>query len=433
MNVEIIKGRKGYDTFKFNNKLLYSLYNPYNEAEQYLLSLEKINENVITFCGADFINSILDKNINIKKIISFSPLKFPDYTQSRKIIRTDNIDNLKKILDETDIKTENTTIIIWPPFIEINQSEFMEYIRTIKNSLIKKTLSDINTDKFLKLESRNIDKNIKKIGEIHYINQKIITGSKDAIVISSGASLEKNIDVIKKIKEKCITFAYPSVLQYLEINKIIPDYIIAVDPGYATFYHLNNYKTNSKLITTLSVTPSIFNLKNYSFIFFNYGSDKENCIYKNIKIIKSLPEGSVAFNLFDILKQKGFNKIFIFAQDFSFYNNRSHVKGGNFEKEYMTNTSFTRTIEMNNLIHESNQLPVFITDNAEKIKSNTPMSIYYNHFLAKANSYPLFLSGNIYNSFNNKIPYINMEYFDSLDSIDKSKDLILTECLRRYQ
>ena len=81
-----------------------------------------------------------------------------------------------------------------------------------------------------------------------------------AVVFAAGASLSAQLEFIRPYLDKVITFAYPSALPYLQSMKITPDYTIAVDPGYATFYHLMKFHKAVELLCPLSLSPSIFSL-----------------------------------------------------------------------------------------------------------------------------------------------------------------------------
>ena len=373
----------------------------------------------------------MDKNKIVKKIYSFEPISFPNQIKSNKIVRFKTIFELLSIVKLEKLKSELTCIVVWIPFIESNPNNYIQYLNDIKNELIKSTLSNLNIISFSTLEKRNIKRNLFKLNSIKYLKNEIITNPPPALILSSGGSLQLNIELIKKIQSKCITFAYSSSLDYLYSKNIIPDYIIAVDPGYGTFYHLQKFKQISKIITTLSITPSVINLKNYDFIFFNYGSEIENELYKKTNIIKSIPEGSVAFNLLDLLKKLNFNTIYLFGQDFAFFNNKSHIEGGNFETEFLAKNNYFNSFESNIFNHESSSIKNFITDNHIKLNSNIPMSIYYNHFLSKSKEYPIKLTGKIFNSYNNSLEFIGEHIFKSLHAINKNDLIIKTGILNR--
>ena len=66
-----IKGKKGHATYKNQNKFLYSFYDPYAEAEKFIKSQQPLKQNIITICGANYINQALQTLPN-KLIFSYS-------------------------------------------------------------------------------------------------------------------------------------------------------------------------------------------------------------------------------------------------------------------------------------------------------------------------------------------------------------------------
>ena len=79
-----VKGKRNKYTYKYNNKYIYSAYDPIKEAKIFIDNFKTIKNITITCCGADFVNSVLlDKNIDL--IISFEPLQFDKLTESVRI------------------------------------------------------------------------------------------------------------------------------------------------------------------------------------------------------------------------------------------------------------------------------------------------------------------------------------------------------------
>ncbi|MCH5150242.1 MAG: hypothetical protein J1G30_06215, partial [Spirochaetales bacterium] len=154
-------------------------------------------------------------------------------------------------------------------------------------------------------------------------------------------------------------------------------------------------------------------------LIFNYGSNTENELFKNTNIIKSQSEGSVAFNLFSILKKTGYKYIILLGQDFCFINGASHVKGGFFETEYIYQSHYFSETEDKIKKLEYSRLPTYIKDADKKLKTDTAMSVYYNHFIEKSQNLPLFLAGNPYNSFCGWLPILGKDFFENLPAVDK--------------
>lgn len=414
--------KRGIATFSCNGKLLYSAYNPQKEAANYLSSIPELTkkQTVITFCGADFINCELEKNREIKNILSFEPIDFPINAKSDKIHHLKTLKDLENVICKSKIDTKNIAVITWPPFIETQKDNFIGYLEKIKDILIKLTLSDVTDKTFSQIEVRYVEKNKNKFAELRLLSKQIISDTMPpAVVFAAGASLSAQAEFIRPYLNKVMTFAYPSALPYLQHAEITPDYAIAVDPGYATFYHLMKFRKLIELICPLSLNGSIFSLKNYMPLIFNYGSNAENELFKNINIVKSKPEGSVAFNLFSILKETGYKQIILLGQDFCFINGASHVKGGFFETEYIYQSNYFSGIENKIKKLEESRLPTYIKDTDKKLKTDTAMSVYYNHFIEKSKNLPLFLAGNPYNSFCGLLPVLEKDFFDNLPAINK--------------
>ena len=421
--------KRGIVTFSYNGKLLYSAYNPQKEAANYLSSIPESTkkQTIITLCGANFINDELVKKPEIRNILSFEPIDFPITTESSKIHHIKTLKDLENIILKLQIDVKNIAIITWPPFIETQKNIFIEYLNKIKDILIKQTLSEVTDKTFSELETRHINKNKNRFENFYIILNKIISDNMPpAVVFAAGASLSAQVKFIRPYLDKVMTFAYPSALPYLQSMKIIPDYTIAVDPGYATFYHLMKFHEAVELICPLSLSSSIFSLKNYSPLIFNYGSDEENKLFTNTDIIKSLPEGSVAFNLFSILKNTGYKQIVLLGQDFCFIDGASHAKGGFFEIEYIYQSNYNSGMEDKIKKLEESRLPTYIKDNNKKLRTDTAMAVYYNHFLEKAKDLPLFLAGNPYNSFCGQLPILKETFFEKLPIINKEDYKFIT-------
>ena len=421
--------KRGIVTFSCNGKLLYSAYNPQKEAANYLSSIPESTskQTVITLCGASFINDELVKKTEIKNILSFEPVDFPITAENPKIHHIKTLKDLENTILTLQIDVKNIAIITWPPFIETQKNVFIEYLGKIKDILIKQTLSEVTDTTFSKLETHNINKNINKLEKFQIVLNKIISDNMPpAVVFAAGASLSAQLEFIRPYLDKVITFAYPSALPYLQSMKITPDYTIAVDPGYATFYHLMKFHKAVELLCPLSLSPSIFSLKNYSPLIFSYGSDEESRLFTNTDIIKSLPEGSVAFNLFSILKNIGYKQIVLLGQDFCFINGASHAKGGFFEIEYIYQSNYNSGMEDKIKKLEESRLPTYIKDNDKKLKTDTAMAVYYNHFLERSKDLPLFLAGKPYNSFCGQLPILKETFFEKLPIINKKDYRFIT-------
>lgn len=408
--MEYIKeiGKKGKITYKCNNKYLYSTYDPETEAKKYLDTLDKINEIAITLCGTDYINSELIKR-GIKLIISYEPRKFESFLNNENLIRAYNIEQLENILLTKNIHASQLSLIIWQPLIESDKEFYLKEIKNIKDIIHKASISS-NTAKITGfIETKNILINLQKLKSIRYL-KKNNQEKKLALLVSSGASLQNYLNYIQRIKDKVTIFALPSAAPFLYDKEILPDFVIAVDPGYATFYHLAKIKNKISLILPLSITQSILNLKNCDFIFFNYHNPIEQFIYRDTEIVTSPSEGSVFINSLRILSQIGFSHTIILGQDFSFYNNRLHIKEGSFERDFFKDTNFFNSLEKKIFFFENSHEKVTIKINDKIFQSTLQLKLYYEHFIKTNFDVKLLIPDNAYNPISNNIKKITEDY-----------------------
>lgn len=421
--------KNGYPIYKCNNIYLYSKYDPIREAKRFV-EQQDIKENVVTICGADYVNIELSKNEKVKNILSIEPIDFDNRVDIPKKITFKNIDNFEKFLwdkvaiDEIDINS--ISLIVWLPLLESDSNLFMPIIEKIASIIRKVTMSYLTEKKFMLRELRNCVKNTLGYSNIKILENKRV-GEEYALIIASGASLYDHIEKIKNIKDYITIFSLPSSLPYLYYNGIDVDYAIAVDPGYATFYHISKYRKRLTLLTTLSITPSVLKINNINPIFFNYGSELENMIFKNINIITSYSEGSVIFNLLNILEKLDYKKVIIIGLDFSFKDHKSHIKEGYFEKEFLSKSSYFNTIDYYILSTMAKKDKTKIKINDKIFITDVALKTYYEHFIQKKFNIEILLFKDCYNPLSENIKKI--DYYDLLEEIKdlKKRELFVKE------
>lgn len=416
-------GRKGFITYKFGGKYLYSNYDPYQEAVSFIENSErKFGKYALTFCGADYVNKALLQK-GYQNILSFEPIIFDKLTDSSAILRLRSIEELETCIVENNINPVQIDLFIWRPFIETDAQIYLEYLTQIKNILNKITLSNKTEKYFGFVETRNFLRNI-------YVNNKlnILCNSKKkanpALIIASGYSLIDNVEFIKSAINKAYLIALPSALHFLEALNITPDLSIVTDPGYPSYYHLSKFKKNISIIAPLSIQPTITFLKNYNFLFFNYKSFLDEFFFEGINSAYSPPEGSVIFNLLNILPQIGFDTSIIVGLDFSYYKNRSHINEGYFEREYFTQSDYFKSIDfhLKRISARKDNITYSVGNNT--FYSDISLKIYYDHFINRHYDLEILAPNTCYNPLSDKFKKIGKDFFDTYENKSNINDLL---------
>ncbi|MCG8568918.1 MAG: DUF115 domain-containing protein [Spirochaetes bacterium] len=434
-------GKKGKITYTYQNKFIYSQYDPEREAAKYLTTIKCLQKNVLTFCGADYMNQELLKKEPDLNILSFEPDRFPNNKHHPKIRRFYSINDLKQYILNCSIEAKHLTIITWPAYLETNQITNLQYLREIKTVIEKSTFSTKTAIHFEQMENNNIKINLKKFHSIEVMVSQIQLNEKMAILAASGNSLVQQIKMLKKHFNNYTLFCFPSTLSYLLHHQIIPDFIILVDPGYGSFYHLADITHFDvpkpiNLILPLSVSPSIFNLiKHFRFLFFDYHHKLTKYIFSKIsKVIQSAPEGSVFFNSLKIIRQMGFTQLLLLGQDFSYYKNRLHVPGGCFETYFTEFSHYFFPIEKSISALEFGKSQTIIIDQGKKITSDISLKIYYQHLLDCQLPLELVLPSKSYNTLNGQFKTIELgklNHQQKVFSLITSKIDITRELLKK--
>ncbi len=236
------------------------------------------------------------------------------------------------------------------------------------------------------------------------------------------------VDHIKKIAERAFIFSLPSALPFLEHHNIKPDFVICVDPGYASFYHLYKYKNQISLICPLSLTQSVYKLKSINTLFFNYTNILENILFENYDAVASAPEGSVFINLLRILTQLGFKNALVLGQDFGYMDNRSHINEGSFEREYSRISYYFQPLESKivNFDHMKEKASIKIDD--REIKSNIALKLYYEHFLNNKYDINILLPADVFNPIDKSIRKTGFDHIIKNFKVkDPVEDVIATD------
>jgi len=416
-NLKKETGKKGFITYKYKDKYIYSLYDPVSEAKRFV-DTQKIKPVIITCCGADYVNTqLLDTETEL--VISFEPIPFDQSTNSEKIIRVNDLKSIERELLKRNIHSSNVALILWHPLIEALPDIYLLKLKGLKKILYKSSVSANTAKIFGFLETKNFFINSLTLKEISTIEREDAHKGKKALVLSPGPSLEDHLEILEKAYNNYTVFALPSVLPFLNNKNIDPHYVIAVDPGYGTYYHLSKYTKKINLITNLNIHPGVFRLPNYTPLLFNYGTFPEMNFFNEYNIPLSYSEGSVFINLLRLLPSIGFEEAIIVGQDFGYKNNRSHVKEGLFERELLNSSSYFEPVEKLSRKLEGQKQKAEIKVQNINIKTDISLKLYYEHFLLQEFDIKIKLLDTCYNPISDNIQKVDENDFISYSSENK--------------
>ncbi|HID15263.1 MAG TPA: DUF115 domain-containing protein, partial [Candidatus Atribacteria bacterium] len=158
-----------------------------------------------------------------------------------------------------------------------------------------------------------------------------------ALVVSGGPSLNKNIDLIHKLKNKALIIALGTTLKPLLKHGIIPDIVIAIDPAPLQVKYFDNIDIPKEIFF---VTTNVFNPRALTYwrgpsFWINDGTSYVRFLdtisnYHRPSIYLGM---TVAHGATSLAYYMGANPVILVGQDLSYTSNKTHVDGAAFSKE----------------------------------------------------------------------------------------------------
>lgn len=220
-------------------------------------------------------------------------------------------------------------------------SVFLNYYRDINFSLSKQLKTTVGSFATIstqwKLWLINSIKNLKQNNIVPIEEIKDIFSNKTIVIVSAGPSLNKNIDLIKEIKNKAIILAVGSAIKILESNGIVPHFRVAIDA----------YKVEKTLFEGIDTKTSnlMFSNQLYFEVLPDYKGNRIRYILdtdfigkyiyekSEIKYIEFKNGPSVANGALNMMCELGCRRVVFMGQDLSYTEDALYAKGRTLEIE----------------------------------------------------------------------------------------------------
>lgn len=359
-NIHIEK-MTGCDNYIIESKeakcFMHSLYSIENEVKMLLNNVENNVDTIILFgIGNGYALEYIIKNYeNLYDIIVIEPsmqifkayLENHDFTnffknKSKKNLNITFIVNKKEeFVVETlyfkMLESKKPSLVFHISYVSVFYSYYNRMTTDLAKLLKVKTGDIVTFAGQWQLWLMNSIKNLKVKNSIPIESILDIFKGKTAVIVSAGPSLNKNIHLIEKLKEKSIIFAVGSAIKILDSRGIVPHFRVAIDGTLAE-------KKVFKDIDT-STCPLIFANPLYYEILPKYNGHKFRFILEseylgkyiyrkaNIPFQEFFSGASVANGTLNFLCKVGFSRIIFMGQDLSYTEEGLHAKGVNSQKE----------------------------------------------------------------------------------------------------
>ncbi|MCX8058966.1 MAG: DUF115 domain-containing protein [Spirochaetes bacterium] len=396
-------------------KLSYFFNNLSNKNKKYIfIILEKYHEKGL-------IKEKLEKNNSNFNLLELSINNRDDYNKLNTFNFEDIIllfsSDLEEILNFIEsIKFPSCNIFITPELFQILDKIKPFYDEII--SLINKKKINIETaKKFGKRWIINILKNHKYY--LTYPNVAILKNIGDKIpclIIGAGNSLYKNIELIKKLKDKFIIISVDTAFRVLVKYKIYPDFVVSFDAqSINNSYILSIQNKISKDKLPICIVPPTINpifLKKYkgviifTSIFFHPIPIFDK--FKNKKCIELSSGGTVTSAAYDLAKLFNSPIKYLIGLDLAYTDNLLHSKNCLYEDIFYYFDNYKKTyIDIISKIMLKNSPFKFKNLKGEIVRTDVKFEMFSYWFSNYIDNKTYFLTNDVL--FNEKFIYKNPE------------------------
>lgn len=260
---------------------------------------------------------------------------------------------LSEEIDLDNIRGLN--IIEHPSSLRVFAEYYKDITKTIETVLNRKASNKATRKAFGMLYLRNIIKNFKYISSLYPVSAFSATlNGYPALVITSGPTIEKYINIIKEKQDNIFIIAVDSIVKVLLKNNIRPDFFISIDPQPFVYEHLLALNTegiipvftvssNPLLIKKYSSGPALLSLNTHPF-----AQILENTAPGIIGSTDSTT-GTVSGDAIKTAHAFGFKEIGILGFDFSFPEFRIYPRGTAYQFRFSCISSRYTPVETINL------------------------------------------------------------------------------------
>lgn len=332
----------GEPNLLYNGEYLHNNYGAEAEAKEIFEKIKttEFSMNVIYGFGLGYLFQEFAINSN-GLVFVFEPdigilattlevVDFSEELSKKNVFIFNDFDELKKCYLENFIFKSDTSITFLPSYKKIFEKDLLEFAQRL-NLVMGSAIIDNNYIKnklipAVKSVCNNIDCLVKEptLGVF-----KDIYKDKTALVISAGPSLDKNLETIKKYRDKVVIFSVGQALRTLLHNDITPDFVGLVETSnqMAQLESLNT--SNINLILEPLTFNGLHKSKFKNIISYPSKTSIPNNIWTKIANIdnsKYISSGTVSYMMLYSAYLLGFKDLILVGQDLAFLDGKCYTK-----------------------------------------------------------------------------------------------------------
>lgn len=271
-------------------------------------------------------------------------------------INQDHLEDCIKATVHYDLMPKSRWINM-PNYKNVFKTEYKWYLKLMRERGNDTTI-DRNT--YMRFQDNlvvNLRENLRYVMrsyDLYSLKEKFPKG-KPGIVVSAGPSLNKNIDMLKKAKDKAFIIATDTALKPLINHGIIPDIGVTIDPSKPMILFDKEEIKDIPMALAAGANYQLLEQQRGKVFFMIYPSDSYIKYYERYEkeTLSVETGGSVANNAFSLGVEFGCNPMILIGQDLAFTGNVGYADGTFKDKMGEEDTTAARFVDVEGINGET--------------------------------------------------------------------------------
>ena len=338
---QLVQNNGAYNIL-YKGKLVHNEQNPLAEANEIFLRAENtpVSIHVVYGLGLGYLfqftslNSkgavvLYEPDLNILWL-AFTLIDFSNDINKNNVFIVANIEDLsKEIYKKSGIKN-SPVLLTLPSQRESDNNKFNDLVKQLQNLVGSFSLDLKYTQKKIYPSLKMLIQNIPNLfNEIPLDKYKDIYNGKTAVIVSAGPTLDRNIETLKKHRDKFVVFTVGTAVKTLYANNIKPDFLCIIETYNSSKQIEGLDLSDVNFITEPYAHPELrsFNFKNiFSHISANSPINQFWAEICNENIEEYWSKGTVSYTALNSARLLGFSKIILVGQDLAYIEGQCYSK-----------------------------------------------------------------------------------------------------------
>lgn len=341
--IEKITSKKGFQITKINGYMCHSIYDPIKEAKKFVeKNIEDVQIHFVYGYGDgyivdEFLERASETNTFYVVVDPFIEISNVE-NENLAFISFKNSEDLKKNLSYFMNYNYNKKVTTSLNYDKMDLKLYKEFL-DILNELIHVNKVNENTVSLFSYNWYiNYLKNLSNVDKDESIEKLHNCTDKPIVIASGGPSLTKQLDIIKKYRDKILLIAAGSTINSLLAENIRPDVVVSIDGHINNYAHFKDNRFDEKTLFIYSMYSYPKIREQFEKGYFFVDSASSNLVQHLKKYSQENPimlngGGSVAHYALSVGSYISSGPICLIGQDLAYTNGQSHAKSNVFNKK----------------------------------------------------------------------------------------------------